>query len=286
MAAWAGSLAVAVAATLVGGCEVVFSLSPPGTPDPDGGVDPDGAPGTTDAGRDAGGDASACAPGPEDEDLDALADACDPCPHVAGPPVDADLDGVGDACDRHVQEGSDAWVLFDGWNDLDLARWTPNGGSWSVAGGELVSSATTLARLHRATPVDVPGVIEAELELPAMVPATQQIAGLELHYITTSSVVCVAINEPEPTTAPRVAIYQWTSAGGLVMALSQGSPVVRGVPFRIRFGIDAGEAFCEVDGVPVVITGPVSFGDQRLLETGLFVQNGTVHARYTAIIGW
>lgn len=47
-----------------------------------------------------------------DEDADGLADADDPCPHVAGDAADADGDTVGDACDPNPLVAGEAWVRF------------------------------------------------------------------------------------------------------------------------------------------------------------------------------
>jgi hypothetical protein len=99
--------------------------------------------GAPDGGGDDGGDdaVAADATGGHDEDGDGLADAVDPCPHVAGDAADGDGDQVGDACDPHPASAIDALVDFvpftpettggapldglDGWTQLaDSVRWT------------------------------------------------------------------------------------------------------------------------------------------------------------------
>jgi hypothetical protein len=47
-----------------------------------------------------------------DEDGDGIADANDPCPHVAGTTIDTDGDGVGDDCDIHPTTPTEHWLAF------------------------------------------------------------------------------------------------------------------------------------------------------------------------------
>lgn len=76
-----------------------------------------------------------CPGGTHDEDGDLLADACDPCPHLAGTDVDADHDGVGDACDPEPAMPRQRWRMFDPFTELTALwdGWDPA----QVAGDQL-----------------------------------------------------------------------------------------------------------------------------------------------------
>lgn len=71
-------------------------------------------------------DARPCTPAGHDEDGDAVDDACDVCPHVAGSQADADGDNVGDACDPEPAIARQQIVLFDPFTSIDPA-WTNMG---------------------------------------------------------------------------------------------------------------------------------------------------------------
>src|SRR3954468_6976851 len=67
------------------------------------------------------------------EDGDALADGCDPCPiDPEDVPVDTDQDGVPDVCDPDPAVGGDAIVMFDGFT-RDVG-WTTLSGTWTFDG--------------------------------------------------------------------------------------------------------------------------------------------------------
>jgi hypothetical protein len=72
-------------------------------------------------------DARPCTAVGHDEDNDAVDDACDVCPHIAGAQADADGDGVGDACDPEPMNGRQSIVLFDPFTSL--TNWTNMGGT-------------------------------------------------------------------------------------------------------------------------------------------------------------
>jgi hypothetical protein len=48
-----------------------------------------------------------------DEDVDAIGDVCDPCPHINGDAVDGDGDGVGDMCDPQPGIAKQKIKFFD-----------------------------------------------------------------------------------------------------------------------------------------------------------------------------
>ena len=79
-------------------------------------------------------------PGQENEDHDALGDACDPCPPFVDtvPPTDPDDDGVSGNCDPSPDVPGDEIVLFDGFDA------TPSGaqidGTWTFDGTARVTS--------------------------------------------------------------------------------------------------------------------------------------------------
>lgn len=75
-----------------------------------------------------------------DEDGDGIADASDPCPHVAGDAADSDGDGVGDACDPNPALNTERFVTFsaltpDGHPFDDISAWTQEADGLRYAGG-------------------------------------------------------------------------------------------------------------------------------------------------------
>ena len=91
------------------------------------------------------------------EDNDATGDACDNCPPFPGPGTDSDNDGVGDVCDPHLLIPGDSIALFEGFAGAALPPgWVANG-AWSVALGNLLSTANgndvnTLVIPYTSTP--------------------------------------------------------------------------------------------------------------------------------------
>jgi hypothetical protein len=77
-----------------------------------------------------------------DEDVDALGDACDPCPHLAGSGADADGDGVGDACDPAPSIAKQRLRFFDPFTS-DKQEWDHSGGVTRV--GETLRTSGTSA---------------------------------------------------------------------------------------------------------------------------------------------
>jgi hypothetical protein len=96
------------------------------------------------ASSDAGtGDARTCVPVGHDEDGDTVDDACDVCPHLAGPQIDGDGDGVGDACDPNPTEPRDRIVFFDAYT-TERPEWlyNANPAAHAVMNDSLVVDAT------------------------------------------------------------------------------------------------------------------------------------------------
>ena len=57
-----------------------------------------------------------------DEDVDAIGDVCDPCPHLKGTAADGDADGVGDVCDPQPASPNQRIKFFDPFTS-DRTEW-------------------------------------------------------------------------------------------------------------------------------------------------------------------
>jgi hypothetical protein len=103
--------------------------------DPSGGGPGDGSPSDGDGAMIIP-DAPECPTVVHDEDADGVDDACDFCPHVAGPQLDGDGDRVGDICDPEPGIPRQQIMLFDPFVTLG-SSWERVEGSETVVNDEL-----------------------------------------------------------------------------------------------------------------------------------------------------
>lgn len=82
-----------------------------------------------------------------DEDGDAIDDAVDPCPHIAGDLADADGDGVGNACDPRPGS-NDRITMFDPMTALPAGLELTTG-TWQIVGDELAHPNTAFGTISR-----------------------------------------------------------------------------------------------------------------------------------------
>jgi hypothetical protein len=118
--------------------------------------------------------------GGHDEDMDGLADAVDPCPHVAGDAADSDGDGVGDACDPEPTNPRQHWALFDPLTS-DTA-FTKVSGAWVHTGDALrCDTADDYGQLRRDVAFRL-GVYDVGIDIVSRTPgsAKYQIAAAVL----------------------------------------------------------------------------------------------------------
>ena len=82
-----------------------------------------------------------------DEDVDAVGDVCDLCPHVANSVTDTDGDGIGDQCDPRPNVAGDVLVRFESFKGTALpSGWTIEAGAagdYVVAGDALTINAAS-----------------------------------------------------------------------------------------------------------------------------------------------
>lgn len=106
-------------------------------------------------------------PTQDNEDGDALGDACDPCPPL---PVnaDADGDGVGDACDPNPATPGDSIALFEGFN-RPLVDWSLQG-NWTVANGVATITNGGAQETYLAAPIasDIRGTAMTSVTVTAI----------------------------------------------------------------------------------------------------------------------
>ncbi|HEY5921191.1 MAG TPA: hypothetical protein VIV11_05950 [Kofleriaceae bacterium] len=169
-------------ASMLAGCDVIWSIDHVGPRDGGGGGD-DGDSSSTDA-PDA--PTGACVATEHDEDDDAVPDRCDKCPGIADSQGDMDTDGVGDACDpSSAQHMIAKFISFT----EPSTTWMGQTGSWLPDGESLKYNSFTDGNHHSVkytgTLPNPPYVIDVHFQIDV---APQEVLALYMWLDTNQTV--------------------------------------------------------------------------------------------------
>jgi hypothetical protein len=179
------------------------------------------------------------------EDGDALGDACDPCPPVAGMNAnsDSDGDGVGNACDPNPNIGGDRLLVFEGFSDpTTITPGFTSLGSWSyVNGTAMVSAPQTQAAWLKWSLNPVPAR------------TTVRAAGAIANLFSTAGVPLTGAGVLEGESA--------SQGGGTVCVIGYETA---GTPTRLLLARSTGGSFAGTGVTGVVLGQPQEFELARL----------------------
>lgn len=168
----------------------------------------------------------------DNEDSDAFADGCDPCPAdgTTEPVADADGDRVGDVCDPGAGPG-DVIREFDGF--VRDRAWSPVAGTWQLANGFFTASPGALSIAEAAPAVVERPVLDLVFTSTGSVGARIYVGALAIE------VACTC----EPGSSPTPDYVQL-----VVNSVVTREPLDRGGAGRMQLGLDgAGGVFCHVE---------------------------------------
>jgi hypothetical protein len=214
-------------------------------------------------------------PGQENEDGDALGDACDPCPVFADDEADMDGDGIGGGCDQDPVNGGDVLVLFEPFN-------VPPTGVTNV-GWEFIDGDARISDSTAGGPV-------SELRFPIAATTNQQmLVGLRISMFAGATAGSVGTFDQDGAYACQIvhATNQLAleDASGPIDAQPLTKPVIEAsiTLDQTHFGNDYR---CSTNGfTDTRVQDPSGSTPQTLVDAGLRASDAAVHVRYVYISG-
>ena len=215
-------------------------------------------------------------PNQENEDGDALGDACDPCPVIRDDDVDSDGDGIGGGCDQDPANAGDRVILFETF-DAPPANATNSG--WDIIDGE--------ARLSDGSA----GGPVSELRFPITATTNQtMLVGLSIAMFASDTTGSVGTFDQSGAYACQIVHaanqlqLQDTSGAAIdVQALTKSPLGVDIVLDQTHYDADYR---CSATGFAASrVEDPSGSAPQTAVEAGLRASDADVHVRYIWIVG-
>jgi hypothetical protein len=212
----------------------------------------------------------------ENEDGDALGDACDPCPVIKDDDIDSDGDGIGGGCDQDPANGGDHVILFETFN---APPQTATNVGWDFIDGE--------ARLSDGSA----GGPVSELRFAITATANQtMLVGLTIAMFANDTTGSVGTFDQSGAYACQIVHasnqLQLQDAGGApidVQALTQSTLGADILLDQTHYGADYR---CSATGFAGSrVEDPSGSTPQTMVEAGLRASDADVHVRYIWIVG-
>jgi hypothetical protein len=241
-----------------------------------------------------------------DEDGDDVGNACDNCPGLANADQaddgeGASGDGVGDACDPQPATPGNALVYFETFDNADvLDDWrTFNGGEWSVSGGALHQTETSVYHtLYLGTQIFQGIQISTRFVLDTVAPSSgpadnMRAFGTLVDFSSAPSEGAGYLCIPywNPTTAPTTgSLHLLTLRGASIYedegVVAMNSNLVQGGVYDVVYRFDDGQLTCTTASESLPADATVEGNDGAFAEglIGLKTQLVGASIPYVAVV--